>query len=255
MVEESDQGKLFVVATPIGNLDDLSPRAKQALSEAEGWLVEDTRVSGKLATHLGLKKPMRLLTDVTPESAVEKYAKELESGKKFAVLTDGGAPCISDPGSRLVDLSAQTGVCIEVIPGPSAVITALMASGFYGQRFVFLGFLGRKPGSIRSELAPFLDSPLTLVLFESILRMETLLNTALEALGERRYALCRELTKSHEQIYYGKLGEIPSENEFMRKGELTIVIEGRRSASRQADRPPMRSSSRTQRKHSPAKKR
>jgi 16S rRNA (cytidine1402-2'-O)-methyltransferase len=228
MSEENGCGKLTLVATPIGNLSDLSPRAVDSLGAAEFWIVEDSRISGKLASHLGLKKPMRVLNDHTAQGQIERYLQELKKGAHAALLTDGGAPAISDPGAILTDLCHNAGVSVEGIPGPSAVVTALMLSGFFAQRFAFLGFLGRKPGAIRSEFAPFADSPLTLVLFESPHRLDVLLTVAHEALGNRRYAICRELTKMHEQVYRSVLPEIPSEEAVPRKGELTLVIEGRR---------------------------
>jgi 16S rRNA (cytidine1402-2'-O)-methyltransferase len=228
MTEESGCGRLTLVATPIGNLSDLSPRAVESLGAAEFWIVEDSRISGKLASHLGLKKPMRILNDHTSHSQVERYLADLRKGAHAALLTDGGAPAISDPGAILTDLCHNAGVAVEGIPGPSAVVTALMLSGFFAQRFAFLGFLGRKPGAIRSELAPFADSPLTLVLFESPHRLEVLFGAAFEALGSRRYAICRELTKMHEQVYRSTLPEVPSEVLVPRKGEITLVIEGRR---------------------------
>jgi 16S rRNA (cytidine1402-2'-O)-methyltransferase len=228
MIDESGRGKLTLIATPIGNLSDLSPRAIESLGVSEFWIVEDSRISGKLASHLGLKKPMRILNDHTSHSQVEKYLADLKGGAHAALLTDGGAPAISDPGAILTDLCHEAGVEIEGIPGPSAVVTALMLSGFFAQRFAFLGFLGRKPGAIKGELAVFADSPLTLVLFESPHRMDVLLKAAGEALGPRRYAICRELTKMHEQVYRSVLPEIPDETAVPRKGELTLVIEGRR---------------------------
>ena len=155
----------------------------------------------------------------------------MKRGAQAVVLTDGGAPAISDPGAILTDKCRDAGVEIDAIPGPSAVVTALMLSGFFAQRFAFLGFLGRKPGAIRGELSTFADSPLTLVLFESPHRLEVLLKTAEEALGNRRYAICRELTKMHQQVYRSTLSEIPTEEQVPRKGEITLVIEGRRRAS------------------------
>ena len=228
MSDAAGRGKLTLIATPIGNLGDLSPRAVESLGAAEFWIVEDSRISGKLASHLGLKKPMRILNDHTSQNQVDRYLEELKSGAQAALLTDGGAPAISDPGAILTNLCHESGVLIEGIPGPSAVVTALMLSGFFAQRFAFLGFLGRKPGSIRSELNPFAESPLTLVLFESPHRLEVLLTTAFESLGARRYAVCRELTKMHEQVYRSTLPEIPSETAVPRKGEMTLVIEGKR---------------------------
>lgn len=244
-----ETGSLTLVATPIGNLDDFSPRAAEALTAADAWLVEDTRISGKLAAKLGIKKPMRLLTDQTADSQIAKFVHELKDGASYAVITDGGCPVVSDPGAKLADQCHDAGIAVHVVPGPSAVTTALAASGFFGQRFVFLGFLGRKPGAIRSELAAFADSPLTIILFENILRLDGLLSAAAEALDTRRIALCRELTKAHEQVWRGTLGDLPSADEFPRKGELTIVIEGRRSertagAAKLSDSRPKRSSHR-----------
>ncbi len=224
-------GRLTLVATPIGNLGDLSPRAQEALAAADAWIVEDTRISGKLASHLGLKKPMRVLNDHTAPYQIERYRDELAKGLSAALLTDGGTPAISDPGAILTDLCHTAGIPVEGIPGPSAVATALMLSGFFAQRFAFLGFLGRKAGDIRKELTPFAESPLTLVLFESQHRIEPLLEVAHEALGTRRYAICRELTKAHEQVYRNVLPNTPTESEVPRKGEFTIVVEGRRRAS------------------------
>lgn len=221
-------GRLTLVASPIGNLGDLSPRAQEALAEADVWFVEDTRVSGKLASHLGLKKPMRVLNDHTSPNQVERYADEIGAGLSAVVLTDGGAPVVSDPGALLSDACHERDVPVTSIPGPSAVTNALALSGFFGQRFAFLGFLGRKAGAIRSELEPFAESPLTLILFESQHRIEPLLTVAHEALGSRRYAICREMTKAFEQTYRGRLPNVPGEDAVPRKGEFTIVIEGRR---------------------------
>ncbi|CAN5514011.1 hypothetical protein BH11ARM1_BH11ARM1_17840 [soil metagenome] len=224
----SETGRLTLVTTPIGNLADLSPRAADALGAADFWIVEDTRVSGRLAIHLGVKKPMRVLNEHTSPKQVEALLGELESGKHAALLTDGGAPSVSDPGASLTDLCHDAGVLVEGIPGPSAPITALMLSGFFGQRFSFLGFLGRKAGDIRKELAPFAESTSTIILFESQFRFLATLKVAHEALGERRYAICRELTKMHEQVYRERLPNLPTEAEVPHKGEFTLVIEGKR---------------------------
>lgn len=226
------KGALTLVATPIGNLADLSPRAIEALRAADIWFVEDTRVSGKLQSHLGIKKPMRVVNDHTRPDQMDRYVEEIVDGASAALLSDGGSPVISDPGAILCDLCHDQGVAIDAVPGPSAPILALTLSGFFGQRFVFLGFLPRKAGEIRSELSPFADSPLTLVLFESQFRIESLVKAAHEALGERRYAICREMTKSHQQVYRAELPYVPTESEVPRKGEFTIVIEGLRRGKR-----------------------
>jgi 16S rRNA (cytidine1402-2'-O)-methyltransferase len=221
-------GRLILVATPIGNLEDLSPRAARTLAEADFWIVEDTRVSGKLASHLGLSKPMRVLNEHTNPAKIDQYAAEVVKGASAALLTDGGTPAISDPGTLLTDRLLDAGVEVDCAPGPSAVTTALALSGFFAQRFVFLGFAGRKPGDIRSLLAPYADSPLTLVLFESPFRFAKMLEVAAEVLGDRRFAVCRELTKLHQQIARGNLSDLANLRDIPQKGELTIVLEGRR---------------------------
>lgn len=221
-------GRLNLVATPIGNLGDLSPRATEALSQADFWIVEDTRVSGKLQSHLRLSKPMRVCNEHTPQSTLERYVDEIRQGKVAALITDGGTPSISDPGAIVTDLCHLAGIEVDAIPGPSAVTTSLMLSGFFAQRFVFLGFLGRKAGDIRKELQPFVDSPLTLVLFESPFRLRNLLPVAYETLGARRYAIARELTKIHQQVWRSELPQLPSETEVPPKGEVSVVIEGKR---------------------------
>ncbi|HZH98392.1 MAG TPA: 16S rRNA (cytidine(1402)-2'-O)-methyltransferase [Fimbriimonadaceae bacterium] len=222
-------GKLTLVATPIGNLGDLSPRSVDALSAADLWLVEDTRVSGKLQAHLGIKKPMRVVNEHTSGSQIERHAEDLRKGLSAVLLTDGGTPGVSDPGALLTDLCHEEGVAVDAIPGPSAVTTALMLSGFFAQRFCFLGFLPRKPGAIRAELTPFVDSTLTLVLFESPFRVEKLLPLIGETLGSRRYAICREMTKLHQQVIRGKLPDLPQNGVIPQKGEFSLVVEGKRS--------------------------
>lgn len=221
-------GRLILVATPIGNLEDLSPRAARMLREVDFWIVEDTRVSGKLASHLGLSKPMRVLNEHTNPAKIDQYAEEILKGASAALLTDGGTPAISDPGAMLTDRLHDAEVEIDCAPGPSAVTAALALSGFFAQRFVFLGFAGRKAGDIRSLLAPYADSPLTLVLFESPFRFTKLLEVAAEVLGERRFAVCRELTKMHQEITRGNLNDLAILRDIQQKGELTIVLEGRR---------------------------
>lgn len=223
---------LVLVATPIGNLGDLSPRAATALTEADFWLVEDTRVSGKLQSHIGIKKPMRVLNEHTTEAKLKSYVSEIEEGQSAALLTDAGCPGISDPGALLVDLCFESEIEIDAIPGPSAVTTSLMLSGFFAQRFAFLGYLPRKPGEQRAILQEFRDSPMTLVLFESPFRTEKLLSALADVLGSRRYAICREMTKAHQQVYRNRLPDKPKEGENPSKGEVTVVVEGKRKTLR-----------------------
>ncbi len=220
---------MTIVATPIGNLGDLSPRAAASLADAEVWFVEDSRVSARLQSHLEIKRPMRVLNDHTPEGKVAQYAKEVAAGVKAALLTDAGTPVVSDPGTELIGACLGLGVEVDAIPGPSAVTTALSLSGFYGQRWAFLGYPPRKPGPLKELLAPYAESSLTLVLFESPHRVGKLLAACAEALGERRYAVCRELTKAHQQVWRATLPLVPDESQVPQKGEVTLVLEGRRS--------------------------
>jgi len=217
---------ITLVNTPIGNLKDLTPRAASVLASADIWLVEDTRVSGKLGGLLGVKKPMRLVTDHSSDYQLEKLVQEAKTGVTMALITDGGAPGVSDPGARLADLAQLAGVKVDVAPGVSAPTAALTVSGFYAQRYAFLGFLPRKPGPMQKELEIFRDSPYTLVVFESPHRIENLLKIAALSLGHRRYAICRELTKMHQQVFRNDLPYIPTESELPRKGEITVVFEG-----------------------------
>ncbi len=221
-------GKLTLVCTPIGNLGDLAPRSQQALTECDFWIVEDSRISGKLQAAFGIKKPMRVLNDHTSQNQVEKYVAELKAGTSACLITDGGAPTVSDPGANIADLCYAANVEVDALPGPSAVTTALALSGFFAQRFAFLGFLGRKPGDIRKELQKFADSSLTLVIFESPNRLDAFISIAESSLGPRRFTVCREISKVHQQVFRGVLPIICSDDAFPRKGEITIVIEGKR---------------------------
>ncbi len=222
---DDSQGRLTLVAGPLGNLGDLSPRAAQRLREADAWIVEDTRVSGKLQSHLECAKTMRVLNDHTPPARMRDWIVDLEEGAHLALLTDAGTPGISDPGAAFVDACHEAGVAVEGLPGPSAVPLALSLSGFFAQRFVFLGYAPRKPGPMRELFSPYKDSTMTVVLFEAPYRIDALLE-GLAELGSRRYALCREMTKLHEQVWRGRLPAKPSELEVPRKGEFTIVVEG-----------------------------
>lgn len=220
--------KLILVATPIGNLGDLSPRAAETLAAADFWIVEDTRQSAKLQAVLNTKKRMVVLNDHTPEARYQSLLREIQKSDSVALITDAGCPGISDPGAHIADLCHDAGETVDAIPGPSAVTTALMLSGYYAQRFAFLGYLPRKAGAVRKELEAFADSPLTIVLFESPFRAKNLLETAFSALGERRYTICREISKHHQQVFRSTLPLIPSQQQVPEKGEWTLVIEGKR---------------------------
>lgn len=228
-------GRLTLVSGPIGNLSDLSPRAIDALKNAEFVIAEDTRVTGKLLAHLDLKREFRTLNEHTSPAQKDRLAQEIIEGGDYVLITDAGTPGISDPGADLIDQLLEQGVEIDCVPGPSAVTTAIALSGFFAQRFTFLGFMPRKPGPIAELLSPFKDSTHTLVFFESPHRFRKLLAECHKVLGERRFAICREMTKMHQQVYRDTLPNIPSEKEVPAKGEITLVVEGYRKQARKDD--------------------
>lgn len=219
-----------MVASPIGNLSDLSSRAIQALSECDFVLAEDTRVTSKLLSHLGVKKTIIRADEHVSKHKISEALKRVEEGETAVLITDAGTPCISDPGAELVSGAYERGIPVSAIPGPSAVTTALALSGFYAQQFAFLGYLPRKAGAAKKVLEPFIESTMTLVLFEAPQRVGKTLKVLYEVLGERQAVLCREMTKIHEEVIRGNLSTLSS-SLLTHKGEFTIVVEGRRKSS------------------------
>jgi 16S rRNA (cytidine1402-2'-O)-methyltransferase len=217
------RGQLTIVATPIGNLEDISPRAVKALTSADVILAEDTRRTRALLTHLGIKgKRLERLDAHVERHSVDRWVSRLEVGESIALVTDAGTPAISDPGSALVRTAAEHGREVVPIPGPSAVITALAGAGFPADRFRFFGFLPRK-GSGRSEaVVAIAATPETVVFFESAQRAEQTLADLAEATPGRDAVVARELTKLHEEFVRGSLGELSKRRGW--RGELTIVL-------------------------------
>jgi 16S rRNA (cytidine1402-2'-O)-methyltransferase len=219
-------GKLLVVATPIGNLDDLSPRARAAFEAADLVACEDTRHTGRLLSHLGIKKPLISLHEHNERQRLPRLLAELEEGKTVAVASDAGTPLLSDPGFLLVREAAARGVRIEPIPGPAAPLAALVVSGLPPYPFTFAGFPPPKSGKRRSFYKGWAELGHTLVVFESPHRLLPSLEDALAELGDRPAALARELTKMHEEVLRGKLSEILEEMKSRPgiKGEMVLVI-------------------------------
>lgn len=214
-------GRLTVCPTPIGNLDDLSGRARKALADAEILACEDTRRAGMLLERLGIERP-RLVSnhEANEASRATQLALQIERGARVTVISDAGTPVISDPGYRLVRTCIERGIEIEVLPGPSAVTTALVASGLPPDRWRFEGFLPRRSG----ELERVLRSSETVVAFESPRRLGESL-AALAALApDRSAAVCRELTKLHEEVARGTLGELARRFRDGARGEIVVVI-------------------------------
>ncbi len=220
-------GTLHVVATPIGNLGDLSPRAADVLRAADVVVAEDTRRTRILLAHVGAR-PADLLSlpAFDEEGRVERVVSRLTAGASVALVTDAGTPGVSDPGSRLVEAAWAAGVKVVPVPGPSAALAALSASGLAADRFLFAGFLPRKGGA-RAEALRWLGSvPATIVLFEAGNRTAATLSDLQQAFGDRPAALARELTKLHEEIARGRLSELRARFTGDLRGEVTLVVAG-----------------------------
>lgn len=219
-------GKLLVVSTPIGNLDDLSPRARAAFEEADLVACEDTRHTGRLLSLIGIKKPLVSLHEHNERQRLPRLLADLEEGKVIAVASDAGTPLLSDPGFLLVREAAARGIRIEPIPGPAAPLAALVASGLPPYPFTFAGFPPPKTGKRKNFFARWASLGHTLILFESPHRIVASLADALEILGDRPVAVARELTKMHEEVLRGRLSEVLEELKARPaiKGEFVIVV-------------------------------
>lgn len=220
---------LHVVATPIGNLGDLSPRAMEALKGAAAIACEDTRRTWQLLSHFGIPRSQEMFSyrQGNEERVTEKVLALLAEGREVALCSDGGYPAVSDPGYRLIRACAQANVPYEVIPGASAVEVALLMSGLPTSSFTFRGFPPRGPGALRNWFAEDRDKEHTLICYESPFRIGATLAAALDALGDREAAVCIELTKMHERVSRGYLSDLAKEYEGAKvKGEVALVIAG-----------------------------
>jgi 16S rRNA (cytidine1402-2'-O)-methyltransferase len=224
------EGTLFVVATPIGNLDDLSPRARDILAAADLVAAEDTRVTGRLLSHFGIKAKQVAFHDHNEESKSASLIEALKSGKTLAIVSDAGTPLISDPGYRLIRLAHAAGITVSPIPGPSAALAALSASGLPTDRFAFEGFLPSKPTARRQRLAALAKAAHTMVFFESVHRIAATLSDMVRTFGGDRDAFVgRELTKRHEQCVAADLASLSGmldDGGIPAKGEFVLVVGG-----------------------------
>jgi len=217
------RGIVYVVATPIGNLDDLSPRAVRVLREVEVIACEDTRHTAVLCQRFEIATPRVSLHAHNEARRLPELLARLARGGAIALVSDAGTPLVSDPGERLVRAAIAAGATVVPVPGPSALLAALVASGFETRPFAFAGFLSRRRGERAREIAALAAFPGTLVLYEAPNRAAQTLAELRAALGPRRAVLARELTKRHETLRRGVLGELELDD---LRGELTIVIEG-----------------------------
>lgn len=220
-------GILYVTGTPIGNLSDLSPRAAQTLEQVDFIAAEDTRVTLKLLNHLGIKKPMISYYEHNKRERGEIICAKIEAGESCAIVTDAGMPCISDPGEDLIKLCEERGIKTVVIPGPSAVVSALAVSGLETGRFCFEGFLSVNKKSRNEHLQSLKNERRTMIFYEAPHKLPATLRDLYSAFGDRKLSIVRELTKIHEEVIRTTT-KYAAENyaDGSVKGELVLVLEG-----------------------------
>ena len=218
---------LFVVATPIGNLEDITHRALRVLKEANWIAAEDTRHTGQLLARLGIKGKLISFHEQNEEKRTLELLENLKAGQAVALVSDAGTPAVSDPGFVLVRACHQNQIPVFTIPGPSAVLAALASSGLPTNRFLFEGFLPKKPGKRRARLEKLRNLDVTLIFFESPYRLVKLLEEMVPIFGDRPSAVCRELTKKFEETKTGNLSELAKYySAHSPKGEVTVVVQG-----------------------------
>jgi 16S rRNA (cytidine1402-2'-O)-methyltransferase len=218
-------GTLYLVGTPIGNLGDMTDRARSTLASVSVLAAEDTRRTGSLLKRFGIDARMVSFHEANEGERTAELLGLLRDGRDVAVVSDAGMPGLSDPGFRLVRACVEAGVEVRVVPGPSAAVAALVISGLPTDRFVFEGFLPRRAGDRRARLKALSTDPRTVVLFESPRRVAATLQEALEVMGDRRVAVARELTKLHESVVRGSISDVLALLEDVR-GEVVVVLEG-----------------------------
>lgn len=227
---ESKKPTLYIVGTPIGHLEDITLRALRILREASIVAAEDTRHTQKLLNHYDIHTPLTSYHDHNKEEKTGVLLKRIEDGQSVALVADAGTPGISDPGYYLINRCIQAGIPVTPVPGPSAFLAALCASGLPTDAFVFEGFLPKKKGARRTFLASRLEEARTLIWYESPHRLVRSLQDILEVLGDRRIVVARELTKMFEEMIRGRVSRVAADLEGRTiRGEITLVVEGCRS--------------------------
>lgn len=220
-------GVLYVVGTPIGNLEDMSVRAVRTLQQADFIAAEDTRVTLKLLNHFDIKKPMLSYHEHNARQKGGEILTRIQNGENCAIVTDAGMPCISDPGEDLVRLCAENGVQIKVVPGPSAAISALAVSGLDTSRFVFEGFLNPQKNARQKRLEELQREERTLIFYEAPHKLTDTLEAMLQVLGDRKISLARELTKIYEEVVRTTLSQaLAHYREQPPRGEFVLIVQG-----------------------------
>ena len=227
-----DKGILYVVGTPIGNMGDLSPRAVETLRQVDFIAAEDTRVTVKLLNHFDIKKPMLSYFEHNKHQKGEYIIDRLLAGENCAVVTDAGMPCVSDPGEDLIRQCAEAGIRTAVVPGPSAVISALAVSGLETGRFTFEGFLSVNKKSRSEHLESLLDEKRTMIFYEAPHKLPNTLCDLYRTFGDRKLTIARELTKVHEEIIRTTTKEAAERytGDNPLKGEIVLILEGKKTA-------------------------
>ncbi len=229
-------GTLYLVTTPIGNLADLSERAKKVLAGVDFVAAEDTRNSAKLLAIFGIKKPMVSYYEHNKRERGEEICSRISAGESCALVTDAGMPGISDPGEDIVKLCAERGIPVTAVPGPCSAMTALTLSGLFTGRFAFEGFLSTNKGERRDRLAELKCDTRTLIFYEAPHKLKATLSDLYSAFGERKISLCRELTKLNEEIYRTTLSEaVTLYSEREPRGEYVLIVEGASSEQVRAE--------------------
>ncbi len=223
---EGSSPLLYLIATPIGNLSEFTPRAIEVLSSCDFIAAEDTRNSGQLMAHFKISKPFISCHEHNENEASAKIISLLKEGKKVCYMSDAGYPTVSDPGQKLVSHCLEEGIKVSVISGPSAAINALAISGLDTSHFYFEGFLPAKESEKSAELKDLASRKETIIFYESPHRILKTLTSMHKILGDRKATICRELTKAHEEVIRGSLKEFVSLNEASLRGEMVIVVEG-----------------------------
>ncbi|MEE1125728.1 MAG: 16S rRNA (cytidine(1402)-2'-O)-methyltransferase [Acutalibacteraceae bacterium] len=220
-------GTLYVVGTPIGNLGDISPRALSTLEEVDFIAAEDTRVTLKLLNHFGIKKPMVSYFEHNKHERGEIICQRILNGENCAIVTDAGMPCISDPGEMLIKQCIEYNIATQVVPGPSAVISALAISGLPTGRFTFEGFLSVNKKSRKEHLNEVKNEKRTMIFYEAPHKLNATLKDMLDCFGDRKISIVRELTKIHEEVISTTLQKaVEDYKEAPLKGEIVLIIEG-----------------------------
>ena len=221
-------GTLFVVGTPIGNMEDMTYRAIRTLQEVDFITAEDTRVTMKLLNKFGIKNKLISYHDHSTRQVTENIIDHIANGQNCAIVTDAGMPCISDPGEILVKMCHERGIPVKVVPGPSAVVSALAISGLNTSRFTFEGFLSVTKKQRYEHLEMLVDEPRTMIFYEAPHKLKSTLKDMYQYFGDRRISLCREITKVYEEVFQTTLKQAIEFYEMNNpKGEFVLVLEGK----------------------------